>query len=62
MLLVSTGVVLSLLGLGGKNNVYAGQEYNPLTEPAASVVFTALNDGIYPWQIFSEESRSHGGG
>ncbi len=58
LLLVSTGVVLSLLGLGGKNNVYAGQEYNPLTEPAASVVFTALNDGIYPWQIFSEESRS----
>lgn len=58
LLLASTGVLLSLLGLGGKNTVYAGQEYDPLTEPASSMVLSALNDGIYPWQIFGEESRS----
>lgn len=54
-LLLTTGILFSLIGIGGMGNVYAGQEYDPLKAPVLSVMFTAMKDGIYPWQIFSGE-------
>ncbi|MBD5545953.1 MAG: acylhydrolase [Lachnospiraceae bacterium] len=33
-------------------NVYASQEYDPLTAPILSVMFTGINDDIYPWHVF----------
>lgn len=56
LLLVSTGILFSLIGLCGRKNIYAGQEYHPLKEPASVMMFQALKDDIYPWQIFEGES------
>lgn len=56
ILLASMGILLSLIGLGGRNNVYAGQEYDPLKKPFLWAVFTAWRDEIYPWQILNRES------
>ena len=53
ILMVSTGLIFTIIGIIGRMNVYAGQEYNPLTTPILSVMFTGMNDGIYPWQIFT---------
>ncbi len=56
LLLLSTGLLFSIIGLGGLQNIYAAQEYDPVKAPVLSVMFTALNDEIYPWQIFAEKS------
>ncbi len=55
ILLLSSGLLLTILGVGGRGNVYATQEYQPLKAPILSVVFTGFNDNIYPWQIFGLE-------
>ena len=57
ILLISIGLLLTIIGAAGRKNIYTDQEYDPLTRPVLSVVFTALNDSIYPWQIFSYESK-----
>ncbi len=56
ILLASMGILFSLIGLGGRNNIYEGQEYDPLKKPVLSAVFTAMKEGIYPWQIFDQGS------
>lgn len=56
VLLLSTGLLFTLAAAGGKQNIYAGQDYSPLKAPLLSVVFTGLNEGIYPWQIFEDGS------
>lgn len=56
LLLVSTGLIFTIIGIIGRMNVYAGQEYDPLKMPVLSVVFTGINDGIYPWQVFTGET------
>lgn len=53
LLLVSTGLIFTIIGIIGRMSVYAGQEYNPLTTPILSVMFTGINDGIYPWHVFT---------
>ena len=53
-LLISSGLLFSLLGLAGKDTIYAKQEYHPAKEPLFSVMFSAMNEGIYPWQLFEE--------
>jgi len=50
--LVITGLLFTIIGVCGRGNVYAGQEYDPVRAPILSVVFAALNDDIYPWQVF----------
>lgn len=55
LLLLSTGLLFSIIGFGGLRNIYAAQEYDPVKAPVLSVMFTALNDEIYPWQIFAEK-------
>lgn len=56
IILLSTGILFTIIGAGGRRNVYAGQEYDPLKAPVLSVMFTAVNEGIYPWQVFTENS------
>ncbi len=57
VLLISIGVLLTIVGAAGRRSIYADQEYDPLKKPVLSVVFTALNDAIYPWQMFTHENR-----
>lgn len=56
LLLVSTGIIFTFIGIMGRMSVYANQEYHPLTTPILAVMFTGINDGIYPWQVFTGES------
>ena len=56
LLLVSTGLIFTFIGIAGRMSVYADQEYHPLTTPVLAVIFTGINDGIYPWQVFTKES------
>ncbi len=61
LLLISTGVLFTIIGIGGKKNIYEFQEYDPLDRPILSVMFTAINDDIYPWQIFTGKGQQAGG-
>lgn len=56
VILFSTGLLFTIIALGGKNTIYAGQEYDPLTAPVLSVMFTAVNDEIYPWQLLANQN------
>lgn len=56
IILFSTGLLFTIIAAGGKQTIYAQQEYSPLKAPLLSVMFTALNDDIYPWQILNIES------
>ena len=56
VLLLSTGLLFTMIALGGKNTIYASQEYDPVTTPVLSVMFTAVNDEIYPWQLFINQN------
>ena len=56
LLLTSTGILFSLIGLWGHKNIYAGQEYDPLREPALVMMFQGLKEDMYPWQILEQES------
>lgn len=55
LLIISTVILFTIVAVGGKNNIYADQEYEPLKAPLLSVMFTGLNDNIYPWQVFTGE-------
>lgn len=52
LLLLSTGLLFTIIGLGGLNNIYVQQDYDPLRAPVLSVMFVGLNEEHYPWQIF----------
>jgi len=57
LLLVSTGILFTLIGLCGKKNVYDGQEYDPLKEPVLVMMFKGLKEDVYPWQIFGRDNE-----
>lgn len=52
ILLIGTGIVLTIFGFVGKNTAYAQSEYNGLKMPLLSLVFMGINEEVYPWQIF----------
>lgn len=56
IILLSTGLLFTIIAAGGRRTVYAQQEYSPLKAPLLSVMFTAFNDDIYPWQVLDKES------
>ncbi|MCM1126349.1 MAG: GDSL-type esterase/lipase family protein [Lachnospiraceae bacterium] len=56
VILLSTGLLFTIIAVGGKQTIYAMQDYSPWKAPILSVMFTALNDDIYPWQILDENS------
>lgn len=55
LLLVSTGVLFTVIGVAGKDTIYAAQEYDPVKAPILSIMFTAVQDEIYPWLLLEEE-------
>lgn len=57
MLLISTGLLFTIIGIGGRRNIYAEQEYEPLTTPVMALMFRGLNEDKYPWQILNRESQ-----
>ena len=57
VMIISTAVLLTVLAVAGYDNIYASQEQDMLKTPLLSRVFTALNDDIYPWQLFDENTR-----
>lgn len=56
IILLSTGLLFTIIAAGGRKTIYARQEYSPLKAPLLSVMFAACNDDIYPWQILDRES------
>lgn len=56
IILLSTGLLFTIIAAGGMKTIYAQQEYSPVKAPLLSVMFTALNDDIYPWQVLNRES------
>lgn len=56
VILISTGLLFTIIGIAGKSSIYADQKYDPVTTPIMSVMFTGLNDEIYPWQIFTDKT------
>ncbi len=52
-LLISLGLLFTIIGFAGIKSIYAQQDYDPLKAPVLSVMFTGINDGIYPWQMFT---------
>lgn len=55
-LLLFSGILFTLIGIAGKDTIYAQQEYDPVKAPILSVMFAAMNDDIYPWQLFDLSS------
>lgn len=56
-LIASSAVLLTILAIGGSGTIYKEQECNLLKTPFLSVVFTGLNEGIYPWQIVAQNAQ-----
>lgn len=56
MLLITT-LFFTVLGAIGSGNIYSLQRQDYWTTPFLSRVFTGINDGIYPWDIFVREKR-----
>ena len=54
-IILCTGFLFTLAAIGGKDNIYSSQEYHPLKAPVLAIVFTGINDEIYPWQIFTKD-------
>lgn len=57
LLLVSTGILLTVIAIGGKTNIYKDLEYDPFKAPLLSLLFAGVKDDIYPWQMFDYGSR-----
>ena len=51
-------VLLTIAALCGFHNIYATQEYAPLKQPLLAMVFTGINDEIYPWDLFDEAKKA----
>lgn len=51
-------VLLSIAALCGFHNIYATQEYDPLKQPLLAMVFTGINDEIYPWDLFNDAKKA----
>lgn len=55
-LLLGTGLLFSIIAIAGRSGIYAGQDYDPVKAPVLSVMFTAMNEDIYPWQLLETGS------
>ena len=51
-------VLLTIAALCGFHNIYATQEYDPLKQPLLAMVFTGINDEIYPWDLFNDAKKA----
>lgn len=53
LLLISTGILFTILAAGGRGSIYKELEYHPLEAPFLSLLFVGLHDEIYPWQMLT---------
>ncbi len=58
LLLLLSGFLLTLIAIVGKDNIYDEQEYDPLKAPLLSVVFTGINENLYPWQLLQSKKET----
>ena len=58
LLLLVLGFLLTLIAIVGKDNIYDEQEYDPLKAPLLSVVFTGINENLYPWQLLQSKEET----
>ena len=58
LLLLLSGFLLTLIAIVGKDNIYDEQEYDPLKAPLLSVVFTGINENLYPWQLLQSKEET----
>ncbi len=58
IILVSSGLLLTLLAAGGLGSIYKTQQVQWQKEPLLAVVFRGLNEEIYPWQLMAGGSDS----
>lgn len=56
-IIVISTMVFTILGIVGIRNVYAADLKDFSDKPILSNVFTALNEGIYPWSMLNSEIR-----
>lgn len=54
---LSTSLLFTGFGIAGMKNIYFGENRDIKTTPFLSGVFTGINDGIYPWDIFNNDKR-----
>ena len=52
-IILCTGLLFTIAGICGKNNIYGEQEYDPFKAPLLSIMFAGINEDIYPWQMFA---------
>lgn len=57
LLIVGTAILLTVIAVAGKGNIYKEQNYDPVKQPILSLVFTGMNEEIYPWQMFDMTAK-----
>lgn len=57
LLIVSTATLLTVIAVAGKSNIYKEQNYDPVKHPILTLVFTGMNEEIYPWQMFDMTAK-----
>ena len=56
--LALTGLPLTILGWTGRNGLYSGYEFTPLSQPGLTLVMEGIHEGVYPWgDLFSREKK-----
>ena len=56
--LALTGLPLTILGWTGRNGLYSGYEFTPLSQPGLTLVMEGIHEGVYPWgDLFRREKK-----
>ncbi len=55
--LAATAIVFTVIAIKGTGSIYDDSERNRLTTPILSLVFNGINDGEYPWDVFSDKTN-----
>ena len=56
VILLVSGILFTAAAAGGRKTIYRDQTFDPWKAPLLSILFTGLNDDIYPWQLFTREA------
>ncbi|MDR2889957.1 MAG: GDSL-type esterase/lipase family protein [Lachnospiraceae bacterium] len=58
ILLVISGMLLTVTGLAGRKTIYQEQDYDPVKTPIVLLVFQGMLEDKYPWQLFTDTRPS----
>lgn len=56
VILLFSGILFTAAAAGGRKTIYREQTFDPWKAPLLSILFTGLNDDIYPWKLFTQEA------